>query len=79
MAAGATAPHERWRYMELGIAAADRRVLLAPSPLQNAEFRLLGGDLAQRLDKAAEKASGNAVKTLLGQRRPTSLINEVML
>lgn len=78
-AAAATNPHKRWRYMELGIASADRRQLLSPSTRRDPEFRLLGGDLPQRLDKAAEKASGEAMKTLLGQRRPTSLINEVML
>ena len=64
--------------MELGITSADRRQLLTPSPRRDPEFRLIGGDMPQRLDKAAEKASGDAVKTLLGQRRPTSLINEVM-
>lgn len=78
LAAAANDPHERWRFMELGIASADRRQLLSPSPRRDPEFRLIGGDMPQRLGKAAEKASENASKTLLGQRRPTSLINEVM-
>lgn len=78
LAAAANDPHERWRFMELGIASADRRQLLTPSPRRNPEFRLVGGDMPQRLGKAAEKASENAAKTFLGQRRPTSLINEVM-
>ncbi|WP_309806621.1 restriction endonuclease [Novosphingobium capsulatum] len=78
LAADANAPHERWRFMELGIASADRRQLLSSSRRRDPEFRLIGGDMPQRLDKAAEKASGDAVNTLLGQRRPTSLINEVM-
>ena len=78
-ATAANDPHERWRYMELGIASADRRQLLSPSSRRNPEFRLVGGDLPQRLDKAAEKASGDALKTLFGQRRPTSLIDEIML
>jgi len=78
LAASATDPHERWRYTELGIAAADRRQLLHPSRRRDPEFRRIGGDLPQRLDKAAEKASVDAAKTLLGQRRPTSLINEVI-
>ena len=78
LAATANAPHERWRFLELGIASADRRQLLSSSPRRDPEFKLIGGDTPQRLDKAAEKASGDAVKTLLGQRRPTSLINEVM-
>ncbi|MEO7178611.1 MAG: hypothetical protein ABIW83_07190, partial [Allosphingosinicella sp.] len=78
LAAAANDPHERWRYMELGIASADRRQLLNPSPRRNPEFRLVGGDMPQRLGKAAEKASDDALKTLLGQRRPTNLINEVM-
>ncbi|MCT2400423.1 restriction endonuclease [Novosphingobium sp. HK4-1] len=75
LAAAANDPHERWRFIELGIASADRRQLLAPSPHRAPEFRLIGGDIPQRLDKAAEKASGGAVKTFLGQRRPTNLID----
>jgi hypothetical protein len=78
-AAAANDPHERWRYIELAIASADRRQLLSPSPRRDPDFRLIGGDMPQRLDKAADKASGNALKTFLGQRRPTSLINDVML
>jgi hypothetical protein len=78
LAAIANDPLERWRFLELGIASADRRILLGPSPGREPEFSLIGGDMPQRLYKAAEKASGDAAKTLLGQRRPTSLINEIM-
>lgn len=78
LAAGTNDHHERWHFMELGIASADRRQLLSPSPRRDPAFRLVGGDMPQRLGKAAEKVSDGALKTLLGQRRPTSLINEVM-
>lgn len=76
-AASANDPHERWRCMELGIAASDRRQLLHPSRRRDPEFRSIGGDLPQRLEKAAEKASEAAKKSLLGQRPPTDLINSV--
>ena len=78
LAAATDDPHGRWRFTELGIAAADRRELLHSARRLDPTFRLLGGDLSPRLNKAAEKASSDAAKTLYGHRRPTSLIQEVM-
>lgn len=70
-------PHERWRYLELGVAGADRRHLLAPLSRFDPDARRMGGDLPQRLKKAAEKVSNNGRKTFLGARRPNNLVSEV--
>ena len=70
--------HERWRFIELGIASADRRQLLNSTHKIDPELRLIGGDLLHRLVKAADKATNKAKKSLFGWERPTSLIGEMM-
>lgn len=69
---------ERWRCLELGIAAADGRQLLSSSPARQQLLRGFGGDLPQRLAKAAEKALSDLATSFLGHRRPTGLIDEVI-
>lgn len=71
-------PHARWRSAELGIAAADRRQLLQPVYRRDAALRMMGGDMPQRLKKAADKASSEAKKTLLGVRLPNGLFHDLM-
>lgn len=73
-ASEAKEPHERWRFVELGIAAADRRQLLDPPHNACPELRLMGADLAHRLDKAADKATKKAKELLYGWKRPASVI-----
>lgn len=69
---------ERWRYLELGIAAADCRQLLSSSPARQENLRGLGGDLPQRLRKAADKALSDLATSYFGHRRPTGLVDEVI-
>jgi hypothetical protein len=71
-------PIERWRFLELGIAAADRRQLLGQDPLLVTELREIGGDVPQRLNKAADKASKNARKKYPGSKKPTGLMGQIM-
>jgi hypothetical protein len=77
-AAEATDPHERWRFTELAIAAADRRQLLDTTHRMSPELRLMGGDIPQRLGKAADKVTNEAKKSLFGWKRPTGMIGEMM-
>lgn len=64
---------ERWCFLELGIAAADRRQLLNPPYNAYPELRLMGADLPHRLAKAADKATNKAKNLLYGWKRPASL------
>lgn len=70
-AAAANHPHERWRYLELAIAAADRRQLMDAARRVTPDLRLMGGDVDGRLAKAAEKANTEDKKTLFGWKKPT--------
>lgn len=78
LAARANDHREIWRYMELGIAAADRRSLLTDDVVLIAEDRQMGGDVPQRLRKSADKASEGARKSLLGMRKPSSLMARLL-
>ncbi|GAA4642448.1 hypothetical protein GCM10023115_05780 [Pontixanthobacter gangjinensis] len=70
---------EIWRYMQLGIAAADRRSLINDDVLLIAEGRQMGGDVQQRLGNAANKASEDARKFLLGMRKPSPLMASLLI
>jgi len=76
-AAEAEKPQESWCFLELGIAAADRRQLLNPPYSAYPELRLVGADLAHRLEKAVDRATKNAEKTLYGSRRPANFIKDL--
>lgn len=41
-------------------------------------MREIGGDMPQRFGKAAEKASKEEEKTLLGMRKPNGLLDRLM-
>jgi hypothetical protein len=69
---------ERWRFIELAIAAADRRARLTMDVDLPAALRALGGDIPQRLKKAGTAASDEARKLLYGSRRPTGLMAEAL-
>jgi hypothetical protein len=72
-AAEANDPCERWRFAELAITAADRRQLIGTPNRITPELRRMGGDIPDRLVKAADKATTDAKKTLFGSKRPTGL------
>jgi hypothetical protein len=78
LAAEATTATEQWRMVQLATAASSRRHLLDLDPRLRATMRAIGGDMPQRLGKAAEKASKEAEKTLLGMRKPTGLLDRLM-
>lgn len=69
---------ERWRCIELGVAAADGRLLLTMDVDLTAPLRALGGDVPQRLKKAGKAATEEARKLLYGSRKPTDLIAEAL-
>jgi hypothetical protein len=71
-------PRERWRFLELGIAAADRRQLLKPDASLAPALREFGGDVPERLNKAADKASRDVGKTFFGSKKPTGLMGQPM-
>ncbi len=77
-AAEANDPHQRWRYTELAVAAADRRQLLANPSRVTTDLRLMGGDIAQRLDKAGEKSNTDAKKSLFGWKKPMDLLARIL-
>lgn len=78
--AGAVAnhPHERWRYLELAIAAADRRQLMEAARRVTPDLRLMGGKVGERLAKAAVKANTEGKKTLFGWKKPTGLLGQIL-
>lgn len=78
LAAEATARDEQWRLVQLATAACSRRHLLELDPRLSAIMRQIGGDMPQRLGKAAEKASKEEDKTLLGMRKPSGLLESLM-
>lgn len=69
---------ERWRFIELAVAAADRRAHLTMGVDLTAALRALGGDIPQRLKKAGKAASDEAHKLLYGSRKPTGLMAEAL-
>jgi hypothetical protein len=73
LTASANDPREQWRFLELGIAAADRRQFLKTDPRLLALIREIGGDVPQRLRKSVEKASKANGKTLYGMRKPRTV------
>ncbi|WP_188908334.1 hypothetical protein [Aureimonas endophytica] len=77
-AVAATHPHERWRYLELAIAAADRRQLMETARRVTPDLRLMGGEVGERMAKAAEKANTEGKKTLFGWRKPDSLLQQIL-
>ncbi len=70
--------HDRWCFIELGIAAADRRQLLNPPYNICPELRLMGADLEHRLAKAADEATKKAKESLYGLRRPAIHIEQMV-
>ena len=78
LAAEAAEPVEQWRLVQLATAAASRRHLVDIDPRLRAIMRQIGGDMPQRLNKAAEKASKEAEKTLLGMRKPSGLLDRLV-
>ena len=72
-AASANSRREQWQFLELGIAAADRRQLLKTDPRLLAVIREIGGDVPQRLRKSIEKVSKANEKTLYGMRKPRAV------
>ncbi|MDR6624372.1 hypothetical protein [Caulobacter segnis] len=69
-AAEANDKRDRWRYLQLAIACSDRRQVLS-SHLFEPKFVKIGGDFQEQLIKAADRASKEGTKTLLGSRKPT--------
>ena len=70
-------PVDRWCFLELAIGAADRRHLMIPDTVlcpSGAE----GGDVHQRLRKAAKKAEDEVNKTLFGGRKPDGLLARLL-
>lgn len=77
-AAEANNPKEQWRYLELGIAAADKRHYLNPDQRIQAIQREIGGDVPQRLRKSVEKATKENEKSLYGMRKPAGLLERMV-
>ncbi len=77
-AAAAKHPHERWRYLELAIAAADRRQLMDAARRVTPDLRLMGGEVGERLAKATDKANTEGKKTLFGWKKPTGLLGQIL-
>lgn len=65
---------DRWAFLELGIAAADRRQLIVTDRSLHEALREIGGDVPQRLRKSVEKTSEEREKSLYGNRKPTGLL-----
>jgi hypothetical protein len=65
----------RWRLIQLGVAAADKRHLVTEASELASSTREFGGDVLQRLRRSAEKSSKEVAKTLFGTRKPSGLLN----
>lgn len=70
-------PAGQWRLVQLGIAAASRRHFLSLAPRLRA-MREIGGSMPQRLKEVAERASKEAEKTLLGRRKPSTILDRLI-
>lgn len=78
LARGANDPAEMWRYLELAIAGADRRLLLQIDDHLRERLRSFGGDVLPRLEKAVDKVSKDAEKTLYGSKKPVGALAELL-
>ncbi len=77
-ARSANDPADRWRFLELAIGAADRRHVVSPDAVLAPRLRAEGGDVPQRLGKAAKKAENDAAKMLFGGRKPDGLLARLL-